>query len=111
MPFERDYFKRQIKQLVAGLARALGLAKQEHRYDDALAAVKRTPSEWFGIEAEMLERVDARSVVMLLRDPEKIESYAWLLDEEASIHDARGDAPSAEAARRRAAAIRAAAAN
>ncbi len=106
MPFERDYFKRQIKQLVAGLARALGLAKQEHRYDDALAAVKRTPSDWFDVDYETLDRVDAASVAMLLRDPQKIEAYAWLLDEEAAIHEARGDTARAEAARSRAAAVR-----
>jgi hypothetical protein len=110
MPFERDYFKRQIKQLVAGLARALGLARQERRYDDALAAVKRTPSDWFDVDSDTLERIDANSVAMLLRDPEKIEAYAWLLDQEAEIHDARGDTAAAEASRRRAAAVRAAAA-
>jgi hypothetical protein len=110
MPFERDYFKRQIKALVDGLARALGLARKEHRHDDALEAIRKTPSDWFGIEAEVLERVDPASAVMLLREPAKVEAYVWLLEQQAEIHDERGDAPAATASRARAAAIRAAAA-
>jgi hypothetical protein len=107
MPFERDYVKRQIKQLVDALARAIGIAKKEQRYDDALEAVKKAPSDLLGIDGELLERVDAASAARILGDRERVEIYAAILDEEAGIHSARGEPSLAARVQARASALRA----
>jgi hypothetical protein len=98
---ERDYVLRMIQLLAGAVARIFGL-KRAGQLEEALEAVSVTVDEIFGTLRMMLDAIDPQSAARLLAYPEKIEAYAMLTAEEASILELMGDATRANSGYRRA---------
>lgn len=98
---ERDYILRMIQQLAQAIGRILGL-KRAGKLDEALQEVRATADGIFGPMLRTLEALDAQSAASLLGNREKIEAYAALTAEEASILELKGDAKRAKGSERRA---------
>ncbi|MGH7725439.1 MAG: hypothetical protein ACREOU_08420 [Candidatus Eiseniibacteriota bacterium] len=81
---EKDYVSRQIAILARILARVLGL-KEAGRLGEARAEIERGAGSVLGLEYQTLERLDARSVVALLREREIVEAYVKLMETEADL--------------------------
>src|SRR5262245_37792345 len=98
---ERDYILRMIQQLAQALGRILGL-KRAGKLHEALQEVRATADGIFGPMRSTLDAIDAQSAASLLGNRDKIEAYAALTAEEASIHELLGDARRARSGERRA---------
>lgn len=98
---ERDYILRMIQQLAQALGRILGL-KRAGKLEEAEKALRETADGIFGPMLRTLDAIDAQSAASLLGNREKIEAYAALTAEEASIHALKGNARRASAGERRA---------
>jgi hypothetical protein len=92
--FRQDFIKRQIALFAEVLARLAGHRKNGEP-EQALAEA-RNEFRTLGVDPNLLE-LDARSLVRMLRDREKLEAICTLLDELAACHDAL--APGAPGAR------------
>lgn len=101
---ERDYILRMIQQLAQALGRILGL-KKAGKLEEAMQAVQATADGIFGPMRRTLDALDEQSAARLLGSREKIEAYAALTAEEASIHALMGDARRARSGERRARAL------
>jgi hypothetical protein len=101
---ESDYILRMIQQLAKAIARIVGL-KQAGQLDEALDELRTTADGIFGPIRHTLDAIDARSAAGLLADGEKIEAYATLTAEEASIRELMDDAPRARSGGQRALAL------
>ena len=99
--FERDYVLRLIQLFARAMAQILGL-KRAGKLDEALEAVRLTADEIFGTLRTTLDAIDPQSAARLLSSQEKIEAYAMLTAEEASILELMGDATRAKSGYRRA---------
>jgi hypothetical protein len=86
---QRDYVLRLIQQLAQALARIAGL-KRSGQLDEALDDVGATLNDLLGPLRTTLDAIDARSAARLLTDRERIEAYALLTAEEASILTLKG---------------------
>ncbi len=107
---EQDYLLRLIQQAAEALRRlrgrlAAGDAAEVVRQDAAAAT-----GDLLGAAGPMLTRLDPESAARLLGDPDRVEMWACLLELEAEALAAVGDRSLAESARKRSAALRAAAA-
>ena len=98
---QRDYVLRAIQQLARAIGRILGL-KRAGKLDEALEAVSVTADEIFGTMRTTLDAIDPQSAARLLASHERIEAYALLTAEEASILELMGDEPRAKSGHRRA---------
>ena len=87
---QRDYVLRLIQQLAQALARIAGL-KRSGQLDEALDDVGTTLDDLLGPLRQTLDAIDARSAARLLTDRERIEAYALLSAEEASILELIGN--------------------
>lgn len=92
---ERDYVLRLIQLLAQAVARIFGL-KRAGKLDEALEAVGLTLDEIFGTLRITLDAIDPQTAAMLLADQERLEAYALLTGEEASILELMGDAARAQ---------------
>ena len=92
---ERDYVLRLIQLLAQAVARIFGL-KRAGKLEEALEAVGLTVDEIFGTLRITLDAIDSQSAARLLPDPERLEAYALLTAEEASILELMGDAARAQ---------------
>jgi len=101
---QRDYVLRLIQQLAQALARIAGL-KRSGQLDEALDDVGATLNDLFGPLRQTLDAIDARSAARLLTDRERIEAYALLTAEEASILELMGHRARAGAGAQRALAL------
>jgi hypothetical protein len=97
---QRDYLERLIQQVAEAVARVLGLAR-EGRLDDAEQELHRAWSAVVNLRRRDIDRLDDATLRLLLGP--KAPLAARLLEAEAAIADARGDAATASALRRRAA--------
>jgi hypothetical protein len=100
--FEKDFIKRQIRQLTEMLSRVLGQAKSEGNFETGLEAIRKTCGEALGIDSAIIGRMTSASVAQVINDPERLKAYAWLLEQEAELHELKGDAATARDRRRRA---------
>jgi len=98
---ERDYVLRAIQQLARAIGRIVGL-KRAGKLDEALEEVRVTADGIFGKVRSSLDAIDPQSAARLLASPEKIEAYAMLTAEEASIRELMGDAARTRRGERRA---------
>jgi hypothetical protein len=98
---ERDYVLRMIQLLARAIARILGL-KQAGKLEEALEEVETTADTIFGSMRSTLDAIDPQSAARLLTSGDKIEAYATLTAEEASIRELMGDATRARSGERRA---------
>src|SRR5262245_1980855 len=92
---ERDYVLRLIQLLAQAVARIFGL-KRAGKLDEALEAVSLTVDEIFGTLRITLDAIDPQTAARLLADRERLEAYALLTAEEASILELKGDAARAQ---------------
>jgi hypothetical protein len=98
---ERDYVLRMIQQLARSLGRILGL-KSAGKLQEALKETRAIGDGIFGPMRAALDALDEQSAASLIGSREKIEAYATLTAEEASIHELLGDARRAASGERRA---------
>jgi hypothetical protein len=98
---ERDYVLRMIQLLAKAIARILGL-KQAGKLEEALKEVETTADAIFGSMRSTLDAIDPQSAARLLTSGDKIEAYAVLTAEAASIRELMGDAVLARSGERRA---------
>jgi hypothetical protein len=98
---ERDYVLRMIQLLARAVARIFGL-KRAGQLEEALEAVSDTVDEIFGTLRTTLDAIDPQSAAKLLSNQEKIEAYALLTVEAASILELMGEPMRAESGYRRA---------
>jgi hypothetical protein len=90
--FRRDYIQRMVQQLAEALARIAGLRAQKD-----LDGAEREVAEAYrtlNVDPTFLS-LDARSLIAVVGDPDRLRMLARLLDEEAAVCEARGDAASA----------------
>lgn len=97
----RDYIVRMIEQFAETLGRILG-ARKRGDLDEAERLLRESADGIFGSTRSMLDALDPASASALLGSPEKTRIYAALTAEEAEILAARGNAPKARTAHRRA---------
>jgi hypothetical protein len=97
--FRQDYIKRLIAELgdflakIAGAATAGRLDEAEQKLDEALQTLNLPVGS---------ERLDARSLCLLLGDGDKVVLLAALLEKRAELAAARGNAALAERVKSRA---------
>jgi hypothetical protein len=82
--------------------------RQDGEVQEALAEARKA-YDALGINRALL-RLDSASIVRMIRDPEKLSALCDLLEEEARVHEAMGNAPVCEDLKLQAAGIRKAAA-
>ncbi len=81
---ERDYIMRMIAQLAAVLAKIFG-AKNAQNYAEALQIAQGSYEQLLGLNGELVDQMDAATLIMLLGEKEKIKALAALLREEGEI--------------------------
>ena len=86
----RDYLERMIRQIAEVLARIGGFTA-EGKYDEAERELDGVWSTALGIRRKDVTRLDDGTLRMML-GPAKLEHAATLLDAEADLATARGDA-------------------
>ncbi len=96
--FEQDTVKRQIRQLGDLVAAIVSRARADQDYESGLEAIRDAAGEGFGLDRSMLDRLDAASAALLLRDSESARVYAAVCAAEAELLEKLGR--SAEAAER-----------
>jgi hypothetical protein len=89
----QDYVERMIQQVAAAIGRALG-ASQSGQPEEALRELHATCARVLGVRRGDIERVDEATLRALLHG--KVEPAAALVDAEADIREAQGDAASAD---------------
>jgi hypothetical protein len=82
----RDYIVRMIEQFGQALARIAGM-KTAGKHDEALILIGQTADGIFGPLRASLDKVDSASAATLLGSRDKINVYAALAAEKASVHE------------------------
>lgn len=100
----RDYLERMIRQIAEVIARVAGFTA-EGKYDEAEKELDGVWSGALGIRRKDVQRLDDGTLRVML-GPAKLEHAASLLEAEAKLAAAQGDAPRARDLERRAAALR-----
>lgn len=86
---ERDYLMRMIAQLAAVLAKIL-FAKKSQNYAEALLLTQNAYAQLLGLNGELVEKMEAATLTLLLGDKEKIKALATLLQEEGEVLHLQG---------------------
>ncbi|MDZ7291410.1 MAG: DUF6483 family protein [candidate division KSB1 bacterium] len=81
---ERDYIMRMIAQLAAVLAKIMG-AKKTQNYAEALQIAQNAYDQLFGLTGELVDRMDAATLALVLGDKEKAKALASVLQEEGDL--------------------------
>ncbi len=87
---ERDYVMRLVKQVVDLLALALGL-KKAGKFDEAIQVLENGCLSLLGMPYSALALVDSKSAADLLGQPARVVAFGRLLEERASVEEAKGD--------------------
>lgn len=98
---QRDYILRMIERIAALLARVLK-RRTEGDLAGARAEIAEGITDVLGPAGAMVRMVDSPTAANLLSDPDRITLYARLLDADAELQQALGDAGGATRTRRRA---------
>lgn len=98
---DRDLIMRQLRFLQQLLARAKK-AEAENDFLAALDVLHGGYREALGLPHELIARVDISSALLMLRTRERQSAYLELLQAEAQVLTAQGDAAAARAVTRRA---------
>ena len=107
---EKDFILRTIEEmarfLAAALRRALGLA-EAGQHEAALQEIGEAYRELFGLDGRFLHLMSAAQVAQALGHPERLRLLAQLIEADAGIREAGGDAARAQSLRAKAGEIRA----
>lgn len=98
---EKDYVKRQIKQLAKALARAVSLGRGG-QLEDAQESIRAACGEGLGLDLELLAMLDRQRAITALGSAERVRAYAALLEAQADIEDLANRPEAARALRARA---------
>jgi hypothetical protein len=98
---QKDYLMRLLEVFAESLSRLIAF-KAQGKSDEALEVVQETAGQIFGSSLPLIDSLDAQSAAELIVEPEKIEMYARLAEEEAGIFDELGDGEQARELRLRA---------
>src|SRR5882672_5372340 len=98
VPFQKDYILRMAERLAELAGRILGL-RRAGKLDEAKEAAEQAYGELLGLPPGLIDVVDAATLASLVGAPEKYEGVAAVLEADAEVLEARGDAK--RAARRR----------
>jgi len=101
---EKDYLVRQLKQLLGALLKKVlqeGQPPEQSQED-----LRNICGELLDVDYDGLSRLNAPSIAMLLRSPERIEAFALIMEAEAQQVRAKGNDPSADALESRAQRVR-----
>jgi hypothetical protein len=102
--FERDYVMRAVRQVAPALARVLGL-RQLGKQEEADRELDELYRGLVPFDRELLDVLDAPTLVAMIRDPERVRAICQLLAFEADEADKRGEIARADRGRRRAQAL------
>lgn len=86
---ERDYIMRMIAQLATVLAKIL-FAKKSQNYAEALLLTQNAYEQLLGLNGELVEKMEATTLALLLGEKEKIKALATLLQEDGEILHLQG---------------------
>lgn len=81
---ERDYLMRLLSQLAAVMAKILG-AKNAQDYAEARLLAQNACEQLFGLNGELIKKMDAGTLALLLGEKEKVKALAALLREEGEV--------------------------
>lgn len=98
---QKDYIMRLLELFAESLRRIIELRTQGQPVE-SLDALQETAGQIFGSSLPLIDSLDAESAVDVLVEPEKVEMYARLAEEEAELLAALGHAGDAVEARLRA---------
>ncbi len=98
---QKDYIMRLLELFAESLRRIIELRTQGQPAE-SLDALQETAGQIFGSSLPLIDSLDAESAVDVLVEPEKVEMYARLAEEEAELLAALGHAGDAVEARLRA---------
>lgn len=107
--FEQDTIKRQIRQLGDIVAAIVARVRVDQDYESGLEAIREAGAKGLGPDRVILDRLDAVSAAMLLREADRALVYAQVCAAEAELLEGLGRAAEAAALRRRAALVESAA--
>lgn len=103
--FEQDTIKRQIRQLGDLIAAIVARMRDSQDYRSGLEAIREAAGGVFGPDRSLLDRLDPRSAVMMLRDPENARVYARTCAAEAEALERLGRIEEAAQLKERAALV------
>lgn len=103
--FEQDTVKRQIRQLGDLITAVVARMRETRDYESGLEAIREAADQAFGPDRSLLDRLDARSAVMLLRDARNASVYAQACTAEAEALEQLGRCDEAAVLRQRAALV------
>jgi hypothetical protein len=89
--FEQDYVLRHIRLLAQAVARLLLKARTERPSEIEIRELGRAKATALGLDPELLERLDATSLALLVRDGESLCTLVWITAREAELLEALGD--------------------
>lgn len=98
---QKDYLVRQLEAFVEALRQIIEL-KSRGQPLESLDLLQETAEQIFGASLALVDSVDAASAADILVEPEKIEMYARLAEEESELLAALGRHEEAAARRERA---------
>jgi hypothetical protein len=81
---QKDFLLRQIEAFVESLRKLIEL-KSRGEPGEALEVVQETAEQIFGSSLPVIDSLDPESAADMLVEPEKVEMYARLAEEEAEI--------------------------
>jgi hypothetical protein len=103
--FEQDTIKRQIRQLGDTIAAIVARMRDDQDYTSGLEAIREATDKGFGPDRSLLDRLDPKSAVMLLRDAESSRVYAQVCAAEAEVFGKLGCSEQAAELKTRAALV------
>lgn len=90
MILDKDFIKRLIQQLARVLAAALNLRKAG-KNEEALQYIRSASGDLLGLDWDVLQFGGMGAAVQLLQNPDRIRTYARLVEEEAHTLEAMGE--------------------
>ncbi len=94
--YEQDTIKRQIRLLGDMVAAVVARARVDQDYTSGLEAIREASARGFGPDRSLLDRLDAPSAAMLLRDADSARVYARVCAAEAELLERLGRTEEAE---------------
>jgi hypothetical protein len=102
---ERDYIRQQVRQLTEFVRRLLSRAESDKRVEEALDDVSSAAGRLLGMEQALLDRLTPTSAATVLRDVDRIRTYAAICACEAELSSRLREPRTAERRATRAAAL------
>ncbi|WP_420130219.1 hypothetical protein [Longimicrobium sp.] len=99
---KRDYILRMIAQIRQMVEAMMGKVRENEDTAELRAQARESLAGLLGPMSDVVQRLDSASAGQMVNDPDVLAAWAQVVDAEAEIHRAGGDAASADALTRRA---------